>query len=226
MRPKLQDSYDNALFVPGHEAGILRSLPAGPALLAIFAAQIATIYAGPPLFGLFSVVLLTGCAIGRRPVHRILLRAWPVLILAALTAWRQTDDFSWGTLLVFLRFCWMILAADLYVSSFGWQPMLARTATGRKAHRGTPLSAVLRGTLRGTALTVWLTILQMTGILQALRNRRLAARARGVKRYRMLSPGALSSLIVTLVHDADLRAEAVQARGIRGDESGLPQAGS
>lgn len=215
----MKEPHFTTLFVPGTDAPFFRSLPAGPALIAIFAAQVMSIYAGPALFSLLSALLLTGCTAARRPVHRILIRAWPILILAALTAWRQADTYSWSAVLFFLRFCWMILAADLYVSSFGWQPMLAHAATGEATRSSNPFIAFFRHTIRITALTVWLTILQLPGILQSLQNRRLAAHARGLPRYRMLSAGAISSLLVTLVHDADSRAEAVQARGLGGDRS-------
>lgn len=195
--------------------------PPGVSLLVILAAQTAIVWVPPTGAVGLSALLLLAAALARRPVHTVLLNAWPVLVLALFTALRSDSAGLTDRLTVFMRFCFMIVAADFYITSFSWQPALARLATTpleRRARDRQPATLRLRSRIAVStatvALALWLAVLHIPGVITRLRARRDAARARGIPSRRLLAPAALSSLLTQLIADADTRAEAIAARGL------------
>lgn len=197
-------------FVPHSIASPLQRAPAGPSLLLVLAAQAAMFRLGPTALIALYIALSAGCIVAKRPVHLILLRAWPLLLLITLTAWRRSASVAsahelstvGASLLVVARFCWVLLVADLYISAFAWQSMLARMSTGK-------------GFLATGCLMLWLALLHLPEIALVIDDRRRAASARGLKPHQVLTPAFLTAIAVELIDRADRRAEALTARGIR-----------
>ncbi len=219
-------------------------VPAGRSLLIVLAAQMAIVWVPPAAVAGLSGLLLLAATIARRPVHAVLLGAWPVLVLALITALRADSAAIADRIAVFMRFCFMIVAADFYITSFSWQPALARLATASLSDipggagtcrsfntpTGAGASRALDETVRRAgrrtsttvatvALLLWLAVLHIPGVAARLRARREAALARGVPLRRLLAPAALSSLLTELIDDADTRAEAIAARGLLSENS-------
>lgn len=206
-------------FFPAAAAGPLRRIPAGIAGGALLVGQLALLVAHPITLTALWALLLTACAVGRRPVVRVLLRAWPILFLAAITALRRAGmggtDASASLLshasLIWLRFCWMVIAADLFVSSFAWQSSLAALATHPTHHRTAGVIVRARTT---AALALWLAVIQLPLIVGVLRSRREAVRARGLLGPRALITSMITGVLPHLLHRADTYAETLAARGI------------
>ncbi len=208
-------------FAPAPATGPLRRIPAGLAGGALLLAQLLLIVAGPIALAVLWAFLLAACAVGKRPVGRVILRAWPILLLAAITAFRRAGLEGTGdpaslvshASVIWLRFCWMVLAADLFVSSFAWQSTLAGIATETASERAAGLFARAR---TAVALAVWLAIVQLPLIVGVLRARRDAARARGLRGPRALIASLITGILPQLLHRADTYAETLIARGVDG----------
>ncbi len=206
-------------FTPAPRMSPLARIPAGLAGGVLLGAQLIIMFAGPLTLALLWGLLLGACAVGKRPIARVIFRAWPILLLAAATAYRRAgiavhDDpvlLLSNASLIWLRFCWMVVAADLFISSFAWQSALAAVATGTTHEDGERYFARARKLI---ALTVWLAVVQLPLILGVLRTRRDAVRARGIRGARMLTTSLITGILPQLMHRADTYAEALIARGI------------
>ena len=226
-------------FTAGSRDTLFYRLPAGRSLLIILAAQTLIVWVPPAAVAGLSALLLLAAVVARRPVHSVLAGAWPVLLLALLTALRSDSAATADRITVFVRFCFMIVAADLYVTSFAWQPALARLSTstlhghdretddiertgtipvqldrGRIHRTIRRVRSRMSGSVATVALALWLAVLHIPGVTTRLRARREAALARGIPLRHLLGPAALSSLLTELLSDADTRAEAIAARGL------------
>ena len=208
-------------FTAAHKNDPFYRFPPGRSLLVILGAQTLIVWVPPPGVAGLSALLFIAAVFARRPVHTVLLNAWPVLVLALLTALRSDSATLTDRFAVFIRFCLMIVAADFYITAFAWQPALARLATAPFKNGASDTNPATRrpaGRIAvptaTVALALWLAILHIPGVTARLRARRDAARARGIPLRRLLSPAALSSLLTQLIADADTRAEAIAARGL------------